>query len=196
MSAKTQRREHVQEAIIAWILAGGDDEKVEAFRQQFADVPRRTFYRWLKEARLAAGNRTPAPAVVRARELAREQAPEKAAELVGTLMPHPVTPNSISPVGNVTAIEMVKECITHARKAMEHALRPDGKIANAKLYLAASAHQRASIETLNKISERLNDAAKIEHIQAAIIGEIRKESPETAERILRRIESILAAWGF
>jgi hypothetical protein len=106
-----------------------------------------------------------------------------------------LSPATITRGTNSNAIDLVHECIGHARKALAFCMTEDGGIRNLKGFIGASSHQRASVETLARIAERMNDAQKIQQIQDAMLEEIRLESPEVAARIYKRIDAVLATWG-
>jgi hypothetical protein len=89
----------------------------------------------------------------------------------------------------------VRVCIQHAETVVKYCTLEDGRIRNPRLYLQASNHMRASVESLAKIAERLNDAQRIEQVHKAIFEEIRACDPETAERILQRLQHLQETWG-
>lgn len=184
-------------AIAQWITEGGLDDQTEAFRAQHAqDIPRRTFYRWLKEARLALSSVAHEKFVAAAREAASD-APERAATAVAELIPKPVGIADIMPFTNFNAVRVIHDSIRHSEAVIDTlCLNADGKPKNGKLLLSAANGMVRAVDTLTRVAERYNDAQRVDQISAAIIDEVRKCSPETADRILKRINAVLAVWGF
>jgi hypothetical protein len=192
-----KRREKVRRSLAVWVSeGGGEDEKIEDFRTRFPDIPRRTFYRWLKQARLVAGSEAQSRTMQRVRELAAQEAPTKAAAAVGDLLPAPVTPDSIMPFNNLNALGIIRSSIQHAESVIDTCYSEAGKVRNGKLLLSAASNLIRSVETLTRVAERMNNVAKIEEMQNAMIEEVAKESPETSIRILRRIQELITRYGF
>ncbi len=191
-----KRREKVRQALAVWVSeGGGEDEKIEDFRTRFPDIPRRTFYRWLKQARLIAGSQAQSRTMQRVRELAAQEAPAKAAAAVGALLPAPVTLNSIMPFSNMNALGILRSAIEYTERVIDTCHNEAGKVRNGKLLLSAAGNLIRSVETLNRVAERMGDAARIEQMMSSIVEEVGKESPEAAMRILKRLQVIQASFG-
>lgn len=191
-----KEKDRVKKAILDWLHGRTHEAGVEAIHARFPGVARTTFFRRLKECRVETGIQSPTPGIAaqEARDLVGAPTPPDDAGPVERL-PVAVTPGAIARVPNARAVDLVYECVEHARKALAFCQREDGSIKNLKGFIAASAHQRASIETLARVAERINDAQKIQQIQDAMLEEIRKEAPEVAARIFQRLDAVLKGWG-
>lgn len=203
MAVSAERRKEVQDAIRARLAEGvsrGDGVKIAA---DFPDVPKSTILRWYQAAVAEAGQTPHAQAraaVVEAKRAARDEKKRKGTRTtphraLKAALPTPVSPETINPLAARSAIEQVRVCIQHAETVVQYCTLPDGKIRNPRLYLQASNHMRASVESLAKIAERLNDAQRIEQVHAVIFEEIRACAPEVAERILQRLQNLQESWG-
>lgn len=194
--AVNKDRERVKRAITEWLTGRSRVQTVEALREAFPKVSRASFFRWLRECREETGIQHPAPgaAAREARDLAGAPVPPADAGPTER-MPVVVTPDAIARIPNARAVDLVYECIGHAREALEFCQHWDGKIKNLKGFIAASAHQRASIDTLARVAERINDAQRIQQIQDAMLDEIRQEPPEVSARIFQRLDAVLKTWG-
>lgn len=183
MAVSKARKAEIKQELVDWLTAGGGDLEVESFRQRFPEVSRTTFFRYLKEARIVAGRKEVAETLKTAQELREADA------VARQMLPVPVTPDMVMPVSNSNALEVLAEVMTMARRVAENCER-EGKIRNQKGFLQAARTLLASVDTAARVSERLHDAQRIEQMHAAIFEEIRKESPETAGRILQRIQDL------
>lgn len=209
MAVSAERREQAREDIRQWIeehgVNRGDGLKLA---ERYPDVATSTFLRWYQQAVLdaKAGKKQVARRqVAEAKKAAKDGRRRKktphnstsktAANTASTVLPEPVSPETINPLAARSAIDQVRECIQHADTVVQYCTLDDGRIRNPNLYLKASAHMRASVETLAKVAERLNDAQRIEQIHKVIFEEIRKADPATAKRILDRLQHLQVMWG-
>lgn len=132
----------------------------------------------VKEAVAARAARAPDPAADAAHE---------AAAVV------PALPSIDEITGASSTIDVVaglQRCLTAARKVMDHALLPDGRVRIPRLLLQGAELHRRCIETSVKLNEALHNAAAVDRFHAALVAEVAKESPETAERITRRLQAM------
>lgn len=207
MELTTERREEIQAAIRQWVdehgARRGDGVALAA---RFSDAPKSTVLRWYKQIVNAAGANPKKVSKEAAKQSKKDAkairltpdkrtARRKAGLAVREVLPEPVTPEAINPMATRTAIDQVRDCIQHADNVVQYCTLEDGRIRNPTLYLKASNHMRASVESLAKIAERLNDAQRIEQVHAAIFEEISKADRDTAERILQRIQNLQETWG-
>lgn len=204
MSVPAERRKQVQQEIAEWVAGHGKRHGDGAvLSERYPDVPTSTLLRWYKAEihKLGAGAHQVARAAVKVAKTEAKKAQQRKTRSrrvtlgkTKPLLPEPVTPEAINP-STRSAIDQVRECVQHAENVLDYCTNDEGQIRNPKLYLAASNHMRNSVETLAKISERLNDAQRIEQVHAAIFEEIRKADPATAERILIRLQHLQELWG-
>lgn len=205
MAVSAERRKQIQAEILELITKQGGAKRGDAVAlvERYPDVPQSTLMRWHKKILNESGlsrQQNARESVRQAKAGAkngRRRKPERRVTLrdAKKVLPEPVSPETINPLAARSAIDQVRICIQHGENVLKYCTLPDGKIRNPKMYLQASNHIRASVESLGKISERLNDAQRIEQVHAAIFDEIRKCDPETAERILHRLQHLQELWG-
>ena len=188
MAVTQEDKLKVQKRIRLWLVSPGGD-KLEDVRRQYHHIPKPTFFRWLKECKAENPNAGRDRAIAEARELGGEPAAVRA------MMPVPVSPADVKSVSPLNAVALIHECIGLGREVVDYCRGADGKIRNVKGALSASAHMRASVDTLARVVERVNDAQRINDILDMMITEIAKESPEAAQRILARMQAILQSTG-
>jgi hypothetical protein len=155
-------------------------------------LPQSTGYRWI-DALLATG--APAQAVARAvRDAAKARSTgELAAELAGHL-PVATRVEHVIGTSTVRVIEELGAVVADLKSIVAHAKAPDGKPRNARLLMMASDRIRACLETAMKIHQAMRSDEQVDKMHSAMVAEVAKESPEVAERILRRMRDIAAAW--
>jgi hypothetical protein len=165
-------------------------------RFQGRGVSRATLFRWV-EAVIASG-KVGAWLVERVRKSAKAgKAVEKGsstAVAVRDVLPEPVTVEDLEPTGAIPIMQLMRECQAAAKKVMAYAETKDGAVRNAKLLLMASEHMRRTGETMARIQESVTDVQRLRALNAMIVDEISKESPACAQRIVRRLQSVLEVW--
>lgn len=75
------------------------------------------------------------------------------------------------------------------------AFTADGQLRNGRMLLRVSEEMRRLMETVVKLQAAMHDIAGLERFHRAIIDAIREESPELAERVLKRLDDLAARWG-
>lgn len=189
-------KRHAKKAITDWLRGTLRVRNISALQKRYNRISKSTFYRLLDECRAETGIKEPLviDGVVESSELVEAVNPPKGEEISVTLPPV-VAPVVLARMSGFNAVELIGQCVKDAHAVKQFCLNQDGKIRNAKLFLQASAHARSSAETLSRIAERINDAQKIEQMLNTMIEEVRRESPEVADRILARLAVLLDAWG-
>jgi hypothetical protein len=159
-----------------------------------------TLYRWVAEI-LAAG-KPGQHAVRKAKEAAAARAVSTAdpvsevVEAVRIRLPDVIRVEHLGAGGTTSGVvTRLEQVIAGVEMLMRHAKTDDGKIKNARLLLVALAEMRKCLETSVKFYQAMREVDQVDRLHAAILEEIAKESPEAAERILRRIDLIATAWG-
>ncbi len=192
-----EERAAVHRAIENWVRVGGDlDGQIEAWRVANAgDVPRRTFYRWLADARLTLSGKGQQAFLGRVAER-QVEVQEQISAVVGEIMPKVITADDLAPITRIGAIGKLNEAIAHCDKVIAQCYAGDGKIRNAKVLLAASNNMVRAVESLNRIAESMYDATRIEAAIQAMTDEIGKIDLDTSHRILNRLSVLLDEWDF
>jgi hypothetical protein len=192
----------VEADVVARVTRFGPDalrpvEVVRKFGGRGSD--RATLFRWIDRI-IASGRPDQAlTKVVRAataKRAKREKDPAAAAAAeVAASLPAVVTIDDVASAGVIPAIAQLNECVLVARQVIEHARTIDGGVRNSKLLLAASEHLRRNLETAARITEVMMRGDRVERFNQAVIEEIGKESPQTAERLAMRLARLTGQWA-
>jgi hypothetical protein len=158
-----------------------------------------SLYRWI-DASIASGK--PGQAAVRAVKKAVKaraaRTPDPVSEIVEEVrehLPAAVRLEEVSGTPTVKIIEELGTVVADLKSLVKHAKGADGSVRNARLLLSASDRVRACMETALKIQAAMRDIDQVDRLHDAILDEIRRESPETAERILRRLAAMASQYG-
>jgi hypothetical protein len=201
-------RIEVETAIIDAVERLGPDgvSRIEVLRPFMKrGVHRASLYRWYdeylesgkpgqhitKQVRAAVQARAE-----RAAEAGTDVMDEAAAELQA-MLPDVLRPEDL--IGGAdTAIDIMaklRTIIAGFEQLVAHSKTTDGKIRNARLLIASLAELRKTLETAVRFHEAMFEVSQVERMHEAMIAEIRMESAELAERVLRRMAKLAAAWG-
>ena len=180
---------------------GPDDLDRGALVRRFEDqgVSARTRYRWLADfldsgrAGQALVRRVEDAAAARAARTS-DPAAEVARE-VGELLPKSASPDKMIGSGPIPIMDHLHTVIHAAHEVMAHARTQDGKVRNAKLLLTASDKLRQCLDTATRITTAMNEFSQVQKFHAAVLDELRAESPALAERVLARFNRISTEWG-
>jgi hypothetical protein len=164
-------------------------------------VGRSTVFRWA--AAIVASGRLGQHVTRKVREAAETRAartPEPAKEVAGeiaTMLPVRVSVDEVVKGGGSTlkVIDKLNSIVVDLDALVAHAKTPDGAVRNARLLLAASGELRKCLETAVKLYEAMREVDQVDRLHDAIIDEIEKLSPVTAEAIYRRLDQVAAQWG-
>jgi hypothetical protein len=203
-AARRALRPEVEGALLAELERVGPEGLNRAavlrrFEGRGAD--RATLFRWAA-ALLASGRagqhlaRTVrAAAAERAARAPAAPAADAAREAVERL-PVAVRPEDIAGggPGPIAVIERLQLGIRATEQVMAHARDAEGRVRNARALLAATETLRRCLETAARLHEAMRSVNDVDRFHAAVLAEVAKEAPETAERIVRRLTH-LARWG-
>jgi hypothetical protein len=204
MKVKTNHtlKAEVEAAVMAEVLrVGATGFAKDSVVRQFLDrgTSRSTLYAWVDKA-LASGRpgQVLARAVKDAVEERAARTPEPVAEVVTEIAAHlPVTvrPGQVIGMPTINLVDKLGAVIANLEALIAHAKdEMTGKIRNAKLLLTASDRLRASLETAIRLYQAIRDIDQIDNLHRAILDEIGHESPELAERVLKRIVAVSSRW--
>lgn len=113
-----------------------------------------------------------------------------------TRHPAPTGTGIAARIGAGVAVFAKLENIVADIEVVRHAaLHTDGRVKNSRMLLKAAEEMRRSLETVVRLQQAMNDIAGLERFHAAIIETVRAESPELAQRVLRRLDELAARWG-
>lgn len=192
----------VEAALVAEIeRVGPADLDRGALVRRFAGrgASRSTLFVWVDRV-LASGR--PGQAITRtikaraAERAARSPDPAgDAAQEAAALLPVRVTPDEAAGGGGLRILDKLAAIVADAELVVRHAKKEDGTPRNAKLLLAAGDALRRATETILKVTEAMHQIDAVERFHSEIIDALRQESPDLAERVVRRLMQINARWG-
>ena len=203
MKCDPSLRAEVEAAVLADITNLGPDQfsKADVVRR-FMDrgASRATLFNWVN-AVLASGKpgQHVARIVKEAAEARAARTPEPAKEVAGeiaTMLPVRVSMDEVVKGGGGTlkVIDKLNSIVADLDALVLYAKNPEGGIRNARLLLAASRELRGCVETGLKLYQAMREVGQVDRLQEAMLDEIEKLSPETAEAIYRRMDQIASQW--
>ena len=157
-----------------------------------------TLYRWV-DAIMTSG-RPGQHAVRKLKSAAAERAahtPDPVAEVVEGVKARLPVIARVEDLGGgktVNVIARLARVTDDVELLVKHAKTEDGKVRNARLLLVSLAELRKCLETSVKFYQAMREADQADQLQEAILDEIAKASPETAEAIYRRIDQRASGW--
>jgi hypothetical protein len=195
-------RAEVEAAVLADITKLGPDQfsKADVVRRFMErGASRATLFNWVN-AVLDSGK--PGQHVARiVKEAAKARAartPEPAKEVAGeiaTMLPVRVSVDEVvKGGGTLKVIDKLNSIVADLDALVLDAKNPEGGIRNARLLLAASRELRGCVETGLKLYQAMREVGQVDRLQEAMLDEIEKLSPETAEAIYRRMDQIASQW--
>ena len=200
-TANAGLRDEVEAAMLEAVERIGTRFQRDAIVARFLKrgASRATLYRWIAGV-LASGrpgqhlaSKMHEAAVERSARVA-DPAADAAREAIAKL-PAVVRVEDIASTGTIPVIERLNECIRAADRVIKYSQGLDGGVRNAKLMLSASEHLRRSLETSVRLYEAMRSVNQVDAFHGAVIEEIGKESPELAERVLRRLSILSTQWA-
>lgn len=205
-----RERERLRIALTGWLadaaLAAGGVDNIErgatARRLMDAGLGRTAAYDWiaraidsgdvLREAEARQAGIVALASGIAAPAAEDDDAPESA---VVTRHPRAGGGGGVVALGSgaIPMLAHLQRCIADVEAVRNVALHPDGRVRNARLMLQAAEALRKSLETALRLQQAMADLASLEKFHRAIIDVITKESPELAQRVLRRLDDLAAA---
>jgi hypothetical protein len=92
-------------------------------------------------------------------------------------------------------LQHLQQTIQDVLRVRSVAYHADGRVRNSRMVLKAAEEMRKSLETVVKLQAAMNDAAALERFHGAILDVIRQESPDLAQRVMRRLDDLAMRWG-
>jgi hypothetical protein len=104
----------------------------------------------------------------------------------------------VARVGLIPVLEQINACITVVERVRAYAMGDDPlRPRNTRLALDANERHRRCLETAAKINDSVAATREMEGFHRALlagVGEVAREHPAIAEKILARFKDIIAAW--
>lgn len=160
---------------------------------------RSTLFAWIDKI-LASGR--PGQAITRsvkaaaAERAARAEDPAAdAAEEAAALLPVRVSVDEVAGGGGLRLLDRLARVVADAELVVAHAKTAEGGVRNAKLLLSAGDALRRVAETILRVTESMHEVDQVTKFHDEIFAALREESPELAERIVRRLQRLAEKWG-
>jgi hypothetical protein len=197
-AAATALRLEVEEAVFAEVAKAGPEFRRSSVVNQFLDrgAGKSTLFRWVNEVIDSGRPGQHVARIVQAAAAERAaRAVDPAADVaiaIAAKLPIRVTAEDMT--GVVRLVEKLRAIVRDIDLLIAHSKADDGKVRNARLLLAANGEMRKTLETALRMQEAMHSAQQIDKMHDAILDEVAKLAPETAEAILRRIDLVAAQW--
>ncbi|HEX5678714.1 MAG TPA: hypothetical protein VFX91_12180, partial [Alcanivorax sp.] len=164
------------------------DEQWEALRKQFPNVPKATFYRWIKAVKQLLGTDQ--------QELTESAryALEASDHLPVAPSPEYVAKTGANGKSNMDFMQRLDQLYGDAELLREFGVR-DGKVVSPKFFGQSINLRRSLLETALKAMAEVWDLRQMQAFYDVVLDEIAKESPECAQRILDRLRDLNAETG-
>ena len=193
-------RREVELAVLEAVKAAGPAGKINraAIVRLFTDrgISRSQCFAWI--AASLEDHDAGAPRLADASVASPPPAPptDAAAEaeaVAGTVVPADVVPGAAG--RSLPILEHLQRTIEDVLRVRSVAYHADGRVRNSRMVLKAAEEMRKSLETVVKLQAAMNDAAALERFHGAILDVIRQESPDLAQRVMRRLDDLAMRWG-
>ena len=193
----------VEAAVIEEVQRVGPEIDKAAIYRRFAGrgTGRSALYQWIDRA-LASGK--PGQAIARqvkaAAAVRAARSPDPAADAAAeaaALLPVRVAVDEVAsaPAGGMRLLDRLAHVVADAELVVVHAKNTEGGVRNAKLLLQAGDALRRATETILRVTEAMHQVDQVEKFHSEIIDALRAESPQVAERIVRRLNLLATKWG-
>lgn len=164
------------------------DEQWEALRKKYSNVPKTTFYRWIKTTKNLMGTDS--------EELgdAALKALEASDHLPAAPSPSYIAKEGANGRSNLDFMQRLDNLYADAELLRDYGLR-DGKLVSPKFFSQSINLRRTLLETALKAMSEVWDLRQMQAFYDTVVEEVAKESPETAQRILERLRNLNAETG-
>lgn len=126
-------------------------------------------------------------------------APPPPAEPINPVVEAEAVASAVVPAGAagraLPILQHLQQTIEDVLRVRSTAFHVDGRVRNSRMVLRAAEEMRRSLETVVKLQAAMNDAASLERFHSAILDVIAEESPELAQRVMRRLDELAMRWG-
>lgn len=167
-------------------------------RDRFPDVAEATFWRWVRQVKASA----PKPeAIERAQQKLAELGDAATSEEVVAVFqdalpkcgPDPIEYLARNGEGAVRGINFIRELhrqLQSCEQLRKHATGPDGKIRNVQVFGQAVKLKDGTLRTAFKVLEGAYNMGRMERLRTAMLEAIREADPETARKVVRKLQEV------
>lgn len=199
--ARAETRDNAKAAIASALAKHGKGYDWNRLRERYPDVPKTTFYRWMRqveESGIPAQRtmRSARAAVTRKkRRIGDDQISSEIASEVVSKLPAVPSEKNLADISIHSLLTKLYDCVKNADDLLVHARGQDGSVRNAKLILNASEHMRRSAETISKIHTMVWDVHRTERLHQLIFDRLRQRDPELVQLILQDLKAVNLEFG-
>ena len=184
-------------AIAAEMEHRGPNADWLSVRARFPEVPKPTFYRWVKAADVGGKGFERAAREVKKAAAERKARPKptklqriQAVVELEAELPAVVTMADLQTDGFSGVVSRIEACVTHAERVLKACEKEDGSIRMPKLYLQASNHILRSMDTASRVVGVLMDAERTRKYNEIMLRRIAARDPEVVRLILADMRAL------
>lgn len=196
------RKKEIKQRIVEALAQYGRQYDFAQLLAECPDVPKSSFYRWVRQLQASAAPAEEARAAATAgvaqdvQVLGSEAAVvDRDLQLIAQEMPEVPTAAALTGLNMGQISGRLRGLLANAEAMKAHAKGADGKIRNPKLYLQASEHERKVLETASRLVEQSYDRHSVEQLHQALFARLRERDPIFVRTVLDDLEAINNAWG-
>ena len=182
LKEETEYRINAINEILACIAEYGIEAGPRLARKNHKDVPRSTWYKWLEEAKATPMDRSIAAAKKAAKHLPATPAPDYISE------------RPIESRKNINYMQQIDKLMSDAEMLRAYSMTRDATgaevIRSAKIFDRSISLRIGVLESAVKTLSQIYEFKRMQHFYDLIVEEIAKESPDTAERIVARLQEL------
>lgn len=181
---EVDQREDVILAIKAAIHKYGIEAGPKIAREQYPDVPRSTWYRYLKAAQASPI------------DVAVAQAKKASKHLPAAPSPAYIAEKPVEARKNIDMMSRLESLYADAEMLRAYAMTPDGERIRVPTFFAQSIKLRADLlETALKAVQEVWDLQRMQRFYDTILDEIGNVDPELQRRIVERLQELNEKMG-
>lgn len=205
MAVSKELKEQAKKDIFDLLEKYGRDGDLPGLYLKYKDdIPKSTFYRWIRDVHASGApvQKALRKAKKRVAKKARKKGIKEKADIVVEVAGEvvdalPVVPDAedIAGVGLTEMSRKLAFCMTELERIIEYSKNAEGKIRNAKMMMQAIEGLRRTIDSTTRLMEMLWDIRRTEQFHKAIFNRLRERDPEFVELVLADLKQINADWG-
>jgi hypothetical protein len=198
----SERKREIKSRILELLAQYGRTYDFAQLLSECSDVPKTTFYRWVRQIQATSAPAEEATASARAAIAADVQVlgseaavVDRDLQLIAQEMPEVPTAAALTGLNMVQIAGRLRGLLANAAAMKAHSLGADGKIRNPRLYLQASEHERRVLETASRLVEQSYDRNSVEQVFNAIFIRLRQRDPEMVRLVLEDLRALNNGWS-
>lgn len=202
VSVAGERKKEIKRRIVEALAQYGRTYDFAQLLAEYPEVPKTTFYRWVRQIQATPVPTEEALASARAAVAADAQVLGSEAavvdqdlQLIAQGMAEVPTAAALTGLNMMQIAARLRGLLANAVAMKVHAQGEGGKIRNPRLFLQASEHERRVLETASRLVDQSYDRNSIEQLHNALFARLRERDPEFVRVVLGDLRSLNNAWG-